>query len=160
MLALTIRTKYAATNIYMNGRLKWIIFYLFGHSCPLHSRIGPTILWEKMGNEGKISILILKWPYFIYTRKNTERSICMHKMDYIFDITGRNVEKSDSQVILFFCIFLWPPWSHFHYFSFWYACPITSWKLSYYKVSCKFIQMEFTIDEVHSNYFKIPTIRG
>ena len=103
----------------------------------------------------------LKMALFLFIQGRIQRSICMHKMDYIFDITGRNVEKSDSQVILFFLhIFVTSLWSHFHYFSFWYACPITSWKLSYYKVSCKFIQMEFTIDEIHSNYFKIPTIRG
>ena len=44
----------------------------------------------------------LKMALFLFIQGRIQRSICMHKMDYIFDITGRNVEKSDSQVILFF----------------------------------------------------------
>ena len=44
----------------------------------------------------------LKMALFLFIEGRIQRSICMHKMDYIFDITGRNVEKSDSQVILFF----------------------------------------------------------
>ena len=44
----------------------------------------------------------LKMALFLFIQGRIQRSICMHKMDYIFDITGRNVEKSDFQVILVF----------------------------------------------------------
>ena len=74
-----------------------------------------TSTWNKSCDQSQVDIycieptlnfyINLKMALFLFIQGRRQRSICMHKMDYIFDITGRNVEKSDSQVILFSAYF-------------------------------------------------------
>ena len=84
----------------------------------------------------------LKTAHF-FIKGRIQRSICMHKMDYIW----YKCKEQKRAPLKWFCscIFWWPPWSHFHYFFFWYACPMMSRNLLNVHFTCmKFNQKKLT----------------
>ena len=104
------------------------------------------VMWFK-SNEYKYywAHAVLSFYIKLKTAKSTfikgivfKRSICMHKMDYRWYNYKMKSKRFSILKWFFSCIFWWPPWSHFHYFPFWYACPIASQNLLHHYIQKSF----------------------
>ena len=103
-------------------------------SCVTSDLYREYVMWFKSnGYKYYWAHAVLSFYIKLKTAKSTfikgivfKRSICMHKMDYRWYNYKMKSKRFSILKWFFSCIFWWPPWSHFHYFPFWYACPTAS----------------------------------